>query len=523
LALRWVHFEREPGAFPERFRVRSAAPTDELLRVAFADAQAMADLPRYRILYEAVRRAILAQQLVPGARLPSTRELAGDLGLSRNTVLSTFEALLAEGYIVARAGSGTFVAHAAAAPKGRGRRPADVARAASDAARSGPEALSRRGLRLARFQGGRRLEIQPVSGAEADFTLFPVKQWQRLQSRQLRQGHLELLDYATKGGFAPLRRAIADYLRTSRAVRVEVEQVVLTAGTQHSLDLCAQLLADVGDTVWMEEPGYWGARCIFEACDLKIEPVAVDAEGMNPGLAPRGSRPRMIYLTPSNQYPMGVAMSLARRRALLQIAAREHAWIIEDDYDSEFRYDSRPLPALKSLDERDRVLYAGTFSKVLFPGLRLGYVVLPGALLEDFARVLYCLYGEGSTFIPAIVTDFMAQGHFARHIKRMRQLYAERRAALAKALEEVCGDRFRIELQAGGMHLLAYLTNNEADVAVVERARAHGLAPAALSPWSIESNCGQGLLLSFTNTPVQSAAREVKRLERALSDAQRVP
>src|SRR5689334_3364039 len=292
----------------------------------------MADLPRYRILYEAMRRAILSQELVPGARLPSTREVARDLGLSRNTVLSTFEALLAEGYIVARTGSGTFVAHAAATPKMRGRRPGDIARAAS--AQGGVGELSRRGLRLARFQGGQRLEIQPMCGSEADFTLFPLKQWQRLQSRQLRQGHLQLLDYATKGGFTPLRRAIAEYLRTSRAVRVEVEQVVLTAGTQHSLDLCAQLLADVGDTVWMEDPGYWGAQCIFEACDLRIEPVGVDAEGMNPELAPRGSRPRLIYLTPSNQYPMGVAMSLARRRSLLQIAARERAWIIEDDYDS---------------------------------------------------------------------------------------------------------------------------------------------------------------------------------------------
>src|ERR1700741_503587 len=244
----------------------------------------MPDLPRYRILYEAVRRAILSQQLIPGARLPSNRELARDLGISRNTVLSTFEALLAEGYIVARTGSGTFVAHAAAAPpKGRGRRPAtDVGRAASPPVRSPPEELSRRGLRLARFQGGRRLEILPMCSPEADFTLFPMKQWQRLQSRQLRQGHLQLLDYATHGGFLPLRRAIADYLRTSRAVRVEVEQVVLTAGTQHSLDLCAQLLADVGDTVWMEDPGYWGARCIFESCDLKIEPIGVDAEGVNP-------------------------------------------------------------------------------------------------------------------------------------------------------------------------------------------------------------------------------------------------
>ncbi len=437
--------------------MRRAAFTDEILRAAYADVAALGNLPRYRILYEAIRQAILSQQLVPGVRLSSTRELAGDLGLSRNTVLSTFEALLAEGYIVARAGSGTYVAHSAAAPKGRARRPSEGARAASVSARSGPEELSRRGLRLARFQGGRRLEILPMCGPEADFTLFPMKQWQRLQSRQLRQGHLELLDYATQGGFAPLRRAIADYLRTSRAVRVEVEQVVLTAGTQHSLDLCAQLLADVGDAVWMEEPGYWGARCIFEACDLRVEPVPVDGEGMNPDLAPRGSRPRLIYLTPSNQYPTGVAMSLARRRALLQIAARERAWIIEDDYDSELRYSGRPLASLQGLDAGQRVVYVGTFSKVLFPGIKIGYMVVPAPLAEPFRSALYDLQRPGQLTVQAALADFIERGYFVTHIRRLRQAYAERREVLVGALGLQPGKGAQITSQAAGLHLVVGL------------------------------------------------------------------
>jgi GntR family transcriptional regulator/MocR family aminotransferase len=482
--------------------VRRSAPIDELLRAAFADAQAMADLPRYRILYEAMRRAILSQQLVPGARLPSTRELARDLGLSRNTVLSTFEALLAEGYIVARSGSGTFVAHAAAAPKGRGRRPADVARTAQDPAQSGPaEALSRRGVRLARFQGGRRLEIQPICGAEADFTLFPMKQWQRLQSRQLRQGHLELLDYATKGGFAPLRRAIADYLRTSRAVRVEVEQVVLTAGTQHSLDLCAQLLADVGDTVWMEEPGYWGARCIFEACDLKIEPVGVDAEGMNPDQAPRSSRPRLIYLTPSNQYPMGVAMSLARRRALLQIAMRERAWIIEDDYDSELRYSGRPLASLQGLDAEQRVVYVGTFSKVLYPGIKIGYMVVPPALAESFHSALYDLQRPGQLPVQAALADFIERGYFATHIRRLRQAYAERRELLVGELDAQLGRIAPIASQAAGLHLVVGLPDGLDDRSVEALAAEQGTTVRALSRYFIGPPAARGLVVGFGYAP----------------------
>ena len=498
--------------------MRNAAPTDELLRAAYADAQAMADLPRYRILYEAMRRAILSQQLVPGARLPSTRELARDLSLSRNTVLSTFEALLAEGYIVARTGSGTFVAHAAAMPKMRGRRPAEAARAAST--HSGAGELSRRGLRLARFQGGQRLEIQPMSGAESDFTLFPMKQWQRLQSRQLRQGHLQLLDYATKGGFAPLRRAIADYLRT-RAVRVEVEQVVLTAGTQHSLDLCAQLLADVGDTVWMEDPGYWGAQCIFEACDLRIEPVGVDSEGMNPELAPRGSRPRLIYLTPSNQYPMGVAMSLARRRSLLQIAARERAWIIEDDYDSELRYSGRPLASLQGLDVEQRVVYVGTFSKVLYPGIKIGYMVVPAALADSFGSALYDLQRPGQLTVQAALADFIERGYFATHIRRLRQAYAERREQLVGALNTQLGTMARISSQAAGLHLVVRLPDTCDDQRVQALAAERGTTVRALSRYFIGPVVARGLVVGFGYTPPDQLAHHGRLVGQAVRAALR--
>lgn len=489
--------------------MRRALPVSELLGAAIAEGEGGSDLPRYRLLYEAIRGAILSQKLVPGVRLPSTRELARDLGIARNTVLSTFDALLAEGYLVARRGSGTFVAHAAAPPAGRRPR----AQRAVPSVRPGE--LSRRGTRLARFQGGPRLEILPVTGAEADFSLFPVRQWQRLQSRRLRQGNLELLDYATKGGYLPLRRAIADYVRSSRAVRVEVEQVVLTAGTQHSLDLCAQLLADVGDTVWMEDPGYWGARCIFEACDLRVEPVGVDAEGMDPALAPRGSRPRLIYLTPSNQYPLGVAMSLARRRALLQIAARERAWIIEDDYDSELRYSGRPLASLQGLDADNRVVYVGTFSKVLYPGIKIGYMVVPAALAEPFGNALYDLQRPGQLTVQAALADFIERGYFGTHIRRLRQAYAERRQMLIDAL----GAAAPVVSQAAGLHLVLGLPVQRDDRDLAALAARRGTTVRALSDYYIGPASARGLVVGFGYTAPERLVRHGRLLAGVLRPA----
>jgi GntR family transcriptional regulator/MocR family aminotransferase len=347
---------------------------------------------------------------------------------------------------------------------------------------------------------------------------FPRRVWSRLATKRARELPLGAMHFPDPFGYRPLREAIASYLAVARGFRCDPESIVITSGFQSAVGLITRTLLNRGDEVWVEDPGYFIVRRGLANAGANLIPVPVDKHGMDVAAAiGRAPRARLALVTPAHQSPLGIALDLSRRMALLAWADKAGAWIIEDDYDSEFRYDSRPLPALKSLDERDRVLYAGTFSKVLFPGLRLGYVVVPGALLADFARILYSLYCDGSTFVPAIVADFMTQGHFARHVKRMRQLYAERREALAKALDHACGDRLRIELQAGGMHLLGYLTNDEQDTAVVDRARAQGLAPAALSPWGIEGDCGQGLLLSFTNVPVQSAAREAKRLARALS------
>jgi GntR family transcriptional regulator/MocR family aminotransferase len=494
--------------------MRQATPTYELLRAAFADADC--DLPRYRVLYQAIRESILGHRLPPGTRLPSTRELARELGLSRNTVLSTFEGLLAEGFISAKAGSGTFVAQAAAAP--RARRAAPINGERRPIATATPQ-LSARGARLAGFRGGSRFEIQPLSGGEVDFTLFPIKQWQRLQSRQLRLARPDLLDYAADGGYLPLRSAIADYVRVSRAVRVDVDQVIITAGTQHSLDLCAQLLADAGDKVWVEDPCYWGARCIFESCDLKIEPVAVDDEGMNPASVPGSSKPRLLYLTPSNQYPTGVPMSLARRRAVLEIAARERAWIIEDDYDSELRYGGRPLASLQGLDAEQRVVYLGTFSKVLYPGIKIGYLVVPPALVEPFRSALYDLQRPGQLPVQGALAEFMERGYFATHIRRVRQAYADTRSLLVNALQPALGKSAWISSQSAGLHLVVRLPDGFDDQRFEAAAAMQGVRVNALSRYYIGPARMSGLVIGYGYAPAEKIARCGRVLAQLLRNA----
>jgi GntR family transcriptional regulator/MocR family aminotransferase len=295
--------------------------------------------------------------------------------------------------------------------------------------------------------------------------------------------------------------------------------VVLTAGTQHSLDLCAQLLADVGDTVWMEDPGYWGARCIFEACDLKVEPVGVDAEGMNPALAARGSRPRLVYLTPSNQYPLGVAMSLARRRSLLQIAAREQAWIVEDDYDSELRYSGRPLASLQGLDAEQRVVYVGTFSKVLYPGIKIGYMVVPAALAESFHSALYDLQRPGQLTVQAALADFIERGYFVTHIRRLRQAYAERRELLVGALQSQLGDAAPVSSQAAGLHLVVQLPDGCDDQRIEALAAAHGTTVRALSRYFIGPATARGLVVGFGYAPPDRLAQHGRLLARTIRAA----
>lgn len=476
------------------------SPTSDLLAQTLAQTGFHPRLPQQRRLYEAAKAAIHQQHLGAGSKLPSSRDLAADLRIARNTVIAAFEQLAAEGYVTSRLGSGTYVADLQAhSASMRGGVSAHGRTTARVAARAAP--LSRRGKELTSFAAGPRFEIQPFAPGDPDFSSFPVKQWQRLQNRVWREMRSELLDYGQAGGYLPLRQAITEYLRISRSVKVSVEQVMITGGTQQSLDLCAQLLADAGDTAWIEDPCYWGARRVFQARELKLHPVTVDGDGMAIAPSDLATRPRLIYVTPSHQYPTGAVMSLARRRDLLDFAVRKDAWILEDDYDSEFRYTGRPLAALQGLDNDDRVLYMGTFSKVLYPGIKIGYLVVPPALIDSFQSALYDLQRPGQLMVQSALADFMALGHFTAHIRKIRQTYGARRELLRRTLVQHLGPRLSRSVticsEESGLHLVIELPDGVDDVALERRAAAADIQVKALSTYYLKKRVRRGLLVGY--------------------------
>ncbi len=453
-----------------------------------------ARMPTHRRVYETIRRAIASHHLTPGTRLPSTRSLADTLGLSRNTLLAAFEQLLDEGYVVSRTGSGTHVA--STLPEGF-TEPTDIDGAGEPAAARQHIGLSVRGMAAAGRPDRPSYEVQPFAPGEDDFSAFPTQLWRRLLNRQWRDPQPAHLDYGHAGGYLPLRRAIANYLRMSRAVNLTVEQILITAGTQQSIDLCARLLTDHGDRVWVENPCYWGARRVLEVNGLQLYPVPVDDEGMAPSIEDFRHPPRLIYTTPSHQYPKGVVMSYGRRRLLLDYAASKESWILEDDYDSEFRFERRPLSSLQGMDQNGRVLYLGTFSKVMYPGIKLGYLVVPPELAESFKRGLYELQRPGQVVIQAALAEFIEEGHFARHIRRLRQIYGERRRLLQKSLTPVTRVGARLPPSGSGLHLVVELPSNCDDIRVAELAAEQGLRVYPLSCYGIGEKREKGLIIGY--------------------------
>ena len=454
--------------------------------------------PLNRRLYQTLRSTILAGRLTAGTQLPSTRDLARDLDLSRNTVMSAVGQLAAEGYLTAQQGSGTYVSDTLpdqrplspmASAKLRQARPVDA----------NPRELSQRGALLTHSSGSAQFEVQPFAPGAIEFAEFPIQLWQKLQAKYWRSLDRDLLDYGQEGGYMPLRAAIAQYLTLSRSVRVAPEQVIITSGTQQSLDLAARLLTDHGDEAWVENPCYWGARRALEAGGLKLRPIDVDAEGIAPNEADWHSNPRLIYVTPSHQYPLGHVMSLQRRRALLKFAASRRCWIFEDDYDSEFRYTGRPFASLQGLDEHAQVLYSGTFSKVMYPGIRLGYLVVPSDLLPAFNTGLYDLYRPGQLMLQAALTDFITEGHLNTLIRRLRVTYQTRRDELARRIQQCLGERVRISGQDSGLHLCMVFDPARCgmvdDAAIAQAAEAQGMTVRPLSRYYLtEPPEGQGVL-----------------------------
>jgi GntR family transcriptional regulator/MocR family aminotransferase len=344
---------------------------------------------------------------------------------------------------------------------------------------------------------------------------FPYRLWSRLAARRWRRQ--PLLDYGDPGGYAPLREAIAEYVRLARGARCLAEQVIITSGSQQGVDLAARVLLDPGDAVWMEDPGYSGARAALQVAGASIVPVPVDREGL---VVEEGERvapeARLAYVSPSHQFPVGVTMSAGRRLALLRWASRAGAWILEDDYDSEFRYDARPLAALQGMDEDGRVIYVGTFSKTLFPALRLGYLIVPEGLVEVFRAARAVSDRQSPTMDQVVLADSLVGGHFARHARRMRRLYSERQEVLVDAVRGRLGDRLEVFPSAAGMHLLGWLRPAVDDTLVSAKAAALGIEAAPLSRYALVQPPRGGLLLGWAAYSPQAIREGVVRLEEAL-------
>jgi len=492
------------------------AALSEIKRLVSGRLDIESSSPLYRQLYERLRRAILTGNLGPGSKLPSTRGMAIELAIARNTVMAAYEQLLAEGYLEGEPGSGTYVSKALPEHLLNAALPARLVAAAPGRS---PK-LSRRGAALAAI----RHPFNPEPSTARAFRLgspaldaFPFELWARLTARHWRSKPGHLWGHGDPAGHRPLREAIAAYLATSRGVRCNASQVIIVSGSQQGLDLAARVLLDPGDSVWIEDPGYRGARGAFLAAGVRLIPVPVDIEGMNfSSVADKGKRVRLACITPAHQYPLGITMSMARRLALLEWANRANAWILEDDYNSEYRYAGRPLAALQGIDSQERVIYLGTFSKVFFPSLRLGYLVVPRSLIDPFVRARALCDGHPPTVTQAVLAEFLTEGHFARHLRRMRNLYAERQETFVRAACRDLKGLLEVPSCDGGMHLIGWLEQGIDDRAVARRVKVGGIVTMPLSSLASRPLTRGGLLLGYTAIDARAIREGVRRLAEIL-------
>lgn len=451
-----------------------------------------AEEPYYRQIYNRFRNAIATGLLKPGDRIPSVRALTKELGLARGTIGAAYSLLEAEGYIEPRGQAGTIVTPGLTRPPAAS--PAPPPRPAVPTLSFRPES------------------VLPFQMGLPALDLFPRKVWARLGARCGRAMQPPDMLHPSVYGLPELRAEIAGYLQVARGINCSPSQVFVTSGYRHTVTMIGRALLKAGDRVWVEDPGYPPTRELLGLMNVTAIPVPVDRQGIVVSLGVKmAPRARAAVVTPAHQSPLGVSLSLPRRMAILGWAAEHNGWIIEDDYDGEYRYVSRPLPALKSLDRDGRVLYAGTFSKVLFPGLRLAYLVVPEMQIERFEEVSQAWTAGSPQLTQAIVTAFIREGHFARHIQRMRKLYAERREAATAGLESVLKKHVRIDPQPGGMHLILRLKGQRSDRRLVARMLEEGLYGEALTVWSTRRDEPPAVLVSFTNIASQRIAETLGR------------
>ena len=476
------------------------------------------ETPLYRWFYDELRSAILEGRIVPGARLPATRDLAREYKLSRATVVTAFEQLKSEGYVEGRVGAGTYVSEVL---------PDDFLQVGrtSVAKTAGPRRVgwSSYARRLQLFHGGGEPRVTRAFRAnQAALDVFPTTLWAQVVARRLRRASAQLLSGGEALGYRPLRQAVAAYLNASRGVKCSADQVLIISGVQEALERAAHLLIDPGDPVWVEDPGYPGADIVFRAVGAKVCHVPVNAEGLDLEWGHRrGVRAKLVYVTPAHQFPLGVTMTLRRRLALLEWARRSRTLIFEDDYDSEYRYQGRPIPALQGLDRAGAVIYAGTFNEVLFPALRLAYLVVPPGMVDRFAAAQSVSMRHAPLLDQAALCDFITEGHFARHIRRMRELYSERLAVFLEASRARLGGLMEIPDVEAGLQTVGWLSRGIPAERAAEEAARHEVEVVPLSRYSSRRFGRQGLLLGFAEVDTRELRRGVEQLAQALEACRR--
>ncbi len=474
-------------------------------------------IPLYRMIYEAIRKAILSGEYASKTRLPATRNLALQLGVSRLTVVNAYEQLFSEGYLEGKIGSGTFVANEL---------PENLLQTKKTQNKVPSEKTKVLDLRLSDF--GKQLEsLKNIRGcSQATFIPFqngltavdefPFEIWSRIANKVIRNPTKNLLGYGESQGFLPLREAIAAHLKSARSVNCTAEQIIITSGAQQALDLTARIFLSETDAILTENPCYLEARNSFAATGAKVVAVDVDNEGFNSAKIPKsGENAKLVYVTPSHQYPLGHTMSLPRRLELLDWAKSHNSWIIEDDYNSEFRYAGRPLASLQGLDKHGRVIYVGTFSKTIFPSLRIGCAVVPLELVDVFTAARALTDVHSPLLEQAILAEFISEGHFARHIRRMRTLYEWRQEILVSECEKQLSGLLEVKKADAGMHLVGWLPEGVDDQLIAEKASKIGLKISPISSYSQTKMPRGGFVLGYTafdETQIKNSVAKIRKL-----------
>lgn len=472
--------------------------------------------PLHRQIYGAFRQGIVSGRLRRGQRIPSTRALSAELRVSRFPVLNAYAQLLAEGFFTSRVGAGTIVSESLPGPVAA---PGVLPHTPSPATKAGPRPLAQRASKLPPPDLSPWLLNWGAFGVgQVAVEELPRQLWSSLVARHIRNMKNRAYHYTSQMGNENLRQAIAEYLRTARSLRCDASQIIIVSGSQQALELSARILVDPGSPVWMEEPGYVLAREVFSLAGARLVPVPVDGEGLNVSEGIRRCRnARIVYVTPSHQFPLGHTMSASRRLQLLDWAHSVGSWIIEDDYDSEYRYESPPVASVQGIDTDARVIYTGTFSKVLFPALRLGYVVIPPDLVDHFVVCRRHMDLGMPGLYQEALAEFIREGHFARHIRRMRGLYHERRDALVENIERQLGSMVEISGSEAGMHLTLLLRRRNDDRRIALQAAKQGLWIWPLSSAYFSESPSPGFILGFGSTPTEEIPPAVRKLRKLLT------